>query len=73
MQIAFFVIIIAWGVLLYRRFVRIGEKLGEQRRQRERFSGQWPGGEGPLQPDTHGTLVKDARTGEYRVQKRDRI
>lgn len=60
-QIIFFAVVIGGIWWLYRRFVRDARKLTEKSRraENERRTG------------AVGTLVKDPKTGEYRVKRDD--
>ncbi|MGV1790678.1 hypothetical protein GR212_00650 [Rhizobium lusitanum] len=60
-QIIFFVIALGGIWFLYRRFVRDAQRLSEKSRraETERRTGAM------------GTLVKDPKTGEYRVKRDD--
>lgn len=60
-QIIFFVIVLGGIWFLYRRFVRDAQRLSEKSRraETERRTGAM------------GTLVKDPKTGEYRVKRDD--
>lgn len=60
-QIIFFIVAVGGIWLLYRRFVRDARRLAEKSRraETERRTGAM------------GTLVKDPKTGEYRVKRDD--
>ncbi|MGV1761273.1 NfeD family protein [Rhizobium sp. P44RR-XXIV] len=60
-QIIFFIVAIGGIWFLYRRFVRDAQRLAEKSRraETERRTG------------AIGTLVKDPKTGEYRVKRDD--
>ena len=60
-QIIFFIVAVGGIWLLYRRFLRDARKLTEKSRRAksERRTG------------AIGTLVKDPKTGEYRVKRED--
>nr|WP_316652792.1 hypothetical protein [uncultured Gellertiella sp.] len=60
-QLIMLLLLAAGAVLLYRRFVRDAERLAQKTRlaERERQSG------------ATGTLVKDPKTGEYRLRQDD--
>ncbi|MCL6706121.1 hypothetical protein M8R20_03810 [Pseudomonas sp. R2.Fl] len=58
-QLIFLLVLIGGGLWLYRRFVADAEKL--QRRSREM--------EKERETGAIGTLVKDEKTGEYRVKR----
>ncbi|AYG65365.1 MULTISPECIES: hypothetical protein [unclassified Rhizobium] len=60
-QIIFFIIAVGGIWFLYRRFVRDARRLAEKSRraETERRTGAM------------GTLVKDPKTGEYRVKRED--
>lgn len=60
-QLLFLALLIGGGWYLYRKFVADAEKLARLRRQQER----------ERQTGAHGTLVKDPRTGEYRLRRDD--
>ncbi|NLS17905.1 hypothetical protein HGP16_15180 [Rhizobium sp. P40RR-XXII] len=60
-QIIFFIVAVGGIWFLYRRFVRDARRLAEKSRraETERRTGAM------------GTLVKDPKTGEYRVKRED--
>ncbi len=60
-QIIFFAVVIGGIWWLYRRFVRDAQKLTEKSRRAE----------SERRTGAVGTLVKDPKTGEYRVKRDD--
>ncbi len=60
-RIIFFIVVIGGVWFLYRRFVRDAQRLAEKSRraETERRTGAM------------GTLIKDPKTGEYRVKRDD--
>ena len=60
-QIIFFIIAVGGLWFLYRRFVRDAQKLTEKSRRAE----------SERRTGAIGTLVKDPKTGEYRVKRDD--
>ncbi|MFJ6322756.1 MULTISPECIES: hypothetical protein [unclassified Rhizobium] len=60
-RIIFFIVVIGGIWFLYRRFVRDAQRLAEKSRraETERRTGAM------------GTLIKDPKTGEYRVKRDD--
>ncbi|MBB6482914.1 hypothetical protein [Rhizobium lusitanum] len=60
-RIIFFIVVIGGIWFLYRRFVRDAQRLAEKSRraETERRTGAM------------GTLIKDPKTGEYRVKRED--
>lgn len=58
-QLLFLVILIGGGWLLYKRFVRDAERLSARTKEQEK----------ERQTGAIGTLVKDPKTGEYRVKR----
>ncbi|MBB4568531.1 NfeD family protein [Rhizobium leucaenae] len=60
-QIIFFIVAVGGIWLLYRRFVRDARKLTEKSRRAE----------SERRTGAIGTLVKDPKTGEYRVKRED--
>jgi membrane protein implicated in regulation of membrane protease activity len=58
-QIIFFAVVIGGIWWLYRRFVRAAQKLTEKSRRAE----------SERRTGAVGTLVKDPKTGEYRVKR----
>ncbi|NLS00336.1 hypothetical protein HGP17_26205 [Rhizobium sp. P38BS-XIX] len=60
-QIIFFIIAAGGIWLLYRRFVRDAQRLAEKSRRAE----------SERRTGAIGTLVKDPKTGEYRVKRDD--
>ena len=60
-QIVFFIVAVGGLWLLYRRFVREAKKLSEKSRRAE----------SERRTGAIGTLVKDPKTGEYRVKRDD--
>lgn len=60
-QILFLAILVGGGWYLYRKFVGDAQKLAQRRRAeaRERETG------------AVGTLIKDEKTGEYRVRRNE--
>ena len=60
-QLIFFILIVAGGWLLYKRFVADAEKLTSRSRERQKEQ----------ETGALGTLVKDPETGEYRVKRDD--
>ncbi|MDF1632273.1 hypothetical protein [Mycoplana sp. MJR14] len=60
-QILFLLLVVAVAWLGYRKFVADAERLTRKRRAAER----------ERQNDAIGTLVKDPKTGEYRLRRDD--
>ncbi|MDL2402710.1 NfeD family protein [Rhizobium mayense] len=60
-QIIFFIVAVGGIWFLYRRFVRDAQKLTEKSRRAE----------SERRTGAIGTLVKDPKTGEYRVKRDD--
>ncbi|AVA20525.1 MULTISPECIES: hypothetical protein [Rhizobium] len=60
-QIIFFIVAVGGIWLLYRRFLRDARKLTEKSRRAE----------SERRTGAIGTLVKDPKTGEYRVKRED--
>lgn len=60
-QIIFFIVVIGGCWLLYRRFVHAAQRLTEKSRRAE----------SERRTGAMGTLVKDPKTGEYRVKRED--
>lgn len=60
-QIIFFAVVIGGIWWLYRRFLRDAQKLAEKSRRAE----------SERRTGAVGTLVKDPKTGEYRVKRDD--
>ncbi|WFU09675.1 hypothetical protein QA646_02035 [Rhizobium sp. CB3090] len=60
-QIIFFIVAIGGIWFLYRRFLRDARKLTEKSRRAE----------SERRTGAIGTLVKDPKTGEYRVKRED--
>ncbi|MDL2408295.1 hypothetical protein PY650_22130 [Rhizobium calliandrae] len=60
-QIIFFIVAVGGIWFLYRRFVRDAQKLTEKSRRAE----------SERRTGAMGTLVKDPKTGEYRVKRDD--
>ncbi|AYG58278.1 hypothetical protein QD460_30605 [Rhizobium jaguaris] len=60
-QIIFFLVAVGGIWFLYRRFVRDAQKLTEKSRRAE----------SERRTGAIGTLVKDPKTGEYRVKRDD--
>lgn len=60
-RIIFFIVVVGGIWFLYRRFVRDAQRLAEKSRraETERRTGAM------------GTLIKDPKTGEYRVKRDD--
>ncbi|OHV75887.1 hypothetical protein [Rhizobium sp. LCM 4573] len=58
-QLLFLVVLIGGGWLLYKRFVRDAERLSARTKEQEK----------ERQTGAIGTLVKDPKTGEYRVKR----
>ena len=58
-QLIFFILIVGGGWLLYKRFVADAEKLTSRSRVRRKEQ----------ETGAVGTVVKDAASGEYRVQR----
>ncbi len=60
-QLMFMVVVLCGGWMLYKRFIKDAEKLSARSRQKEKESNT-----GAI-----GTLVKDEKTGEYRLKRDD--
>lgn len=60
-QILFLLLVVAVAWLGYRKFVADAERLTRKRRAAER----------ERQNDAIGTLIKDPKTGEYRLRRDD--
>jgi membrane protein implicated in regulation of membrane protease activity len=58
-QLLFLAVLIGGGWYLYRKFVSDAEKLAIRRREQEREQST----------GAVGTLIKDEKTGEYRVKR----
>jgi membrane protein implicated in regulation of membrane protease activity len=58
-QLLFLAVLIGGGWYLYRKFVSDAEKLAIRRREQEREQST----------GAVGTLIKDEKTGEYRVRR----
>jgi membrane protein implicated in regulation of membrane protease activity len=58
-QLLFLAVLIGGGWYLYRKFVSDAEKLAIRRREQER----------ERETGAAGTLIKDEKTGEYRVKR----
>ncbi|MBB4953827.1 membrane protein implicated in regulation of membrane protease activity [Agrobacterium vitis] len=61
LRILFFLLLIGVGYWYYRRFTRDAEKLVRRNRQKER----------ERETGAIATLVKDPKTGEYRIKEED--
>jgi membrane protein implicated in regulation of membrane protease activity len=60
-QLMFMVVVFCGGWMLYKRFIKDAEKLSARSRQKEKES----------RTGAIGTLVKDEKTGEYRLKRDD--
>ncbi|MDE1159572.1 MAG: hypothetical protein PW791_15110 [Neorhizobium sp.] len=60
-QLMFMVVVLCGGWMLYKRFIKDAEKLSSRSRQREKEN----------TTGAIGTLVKDEKTGEYRLKRDD--
>jgi membrane protein implicated in regulation of membrane protease activity len=58
-QLLFLAVLVGGGWYLYRRFIADAEKLAIRRRAQER----------ERETGATGTLIKDEKTGEYRVKR----
>ncbi|MGP4685451.1 NfeD family protein [Agrobacterium pusense] len=60
-QLITIILLVVGAIILYRRFVRDAEKLSAKSKQREK----------ERETGAIGTLIKDPKTGEYRVKRED--
>jgi membrane protein implicated in regulation of membrane protease activity len=60
-QLMFMVVVFCGGWMLYKRFIKDAEKLSARSRQKEKEN----------RTGAIGTLVKDEKTGEYRLKRDD--